>query len=220
VNVTRRPRDMMIDCSFRLLPGAVPLEHGYSLLSALSRIMPSLHGDIQIGVHPIRGRRTGANVLTLDGDSRLRIRAPVDRVGELLALAGRFLDVGGHEIGLGVPELWALAPATTLYSRLVTIKGFTEPGPFLEAARRQMDAMGVSGRLEVPTVPEGPRAGLPRRRVVRVRQMSVVGFAIVVEGLSDADSLTLQERGLGGRRRMGCGIFVPVRNDGGTGDES
>jgi len=37
-----------------------------------------------------------------------------------------------------------------------------------------------------------------------------VGYAVRVSGLSDEDSLKLQERGLGGKRRMGCGVFVPT----------
>jgi len=33
----------------------------------------------------------------------------------------------------------------------------------------------------------------------------------MVQGLDADESLKLQEHGIGGRRRFGCGIFVPVR---------
>jgi CRISPR-associated endonuclease/helicase Cas3 len=92
----------------------------------------------------------------------------------------------------------------------VTIKGFTDPGPFLDAVGRQLDELGVGGRPEIPTVPAGPRRGLPLRRVLKVRQSVIVGFAVIVSGLTDAESLRLQECGLGGRRHMGCGIFSPL----------
>jgi len=39
----------------------------------------------------------------------------------------------------------------------------------------------------------------------------VVGYAVVVRGLDPEGSLRLQERGLGGRRRFGCGLMVPAR---------
>jgi CRISPR-associated protein Cas6 len=42
-----------------------------------------------------------------------------------------------------------------------------------------------------------------------VRQYVVVGFGVEVTGLSDEDSIKLQICGLGGKRKMGCGIFVP-----------
>ncbi|MBX6312325.1 MAG: type I-MYXAN CRISPR-associated protein Cas6/Cmx6 [Isosphaeraceae bacterium] len=145
----------------------------------------------------------------------LRIRTQAERIGELLPLAGVFLNVGGHEVCLGVPRVRALMPALVLMSRLVTIKGFTEPEPFLEAAGRQLEALGISGRASIPPVSGGPRAGLLQRRVLRIKGVSIVGFALVIEDLTPEGSERLLVHGLGGRRHMGCGIFVPVRSTGG-----
>ena len=39
----------------------------------------------------------------------------------------------------------------------------------------------------------------------------IVGFALRVEELTAEESIRLQEKGIGGRRRFGCGIFVPER---------
>jgi Cas6 Crispr len=47
----------VIDLSFVLVGTTIPLDHGYALFSALSRIMPELHGGRRVGVHPIRGRQ-------------------------------------------------------------------------------------------------------------------------------------------------------------------
>jgi CRISPR-associated protein Cas6 len=55
------------------------------------------------------------------------------------------------------------------------------------------------------------RSGRGRRRVVRIKDKTVVGYGVHVAGLNAAESLCLQEHGLGGRRKMGCGVFVPVR---------
>lgn len=211
---------MILELAFPVTSGAeLGEDNGYPLYAAVCRALDG-HLPDGVAVASIGGPRLGGRRIAVDRSTRLRLRTPAERVGALLALAGRFLDVGGREIGLGVPEVRALTPAPALYSRLVTIKGFTEPGPFLEAAARQMAAMGVSGRLEIPAVAGGVRAGLPRRRVVRIRGASVVGFAVSASGLSDRDSLALQEGGLGGRRRMGCGIFVPARGGGRAGHEA
>jgi len=61
-------------------------------------------------------------------------------------------------------------------------------------------ALGIRGKL-----------GLGRRRVMRIKDKTIVGFQVVVAELTAEESITLQEHGLGGRRRMGCGIFVPLR---------
>jgi CRISPR-associated protein Cas6 len=100
---------------------------------------------------------------------------------------------------LGAPQIYLLKPTPTLYARIVTIKGFTEPEPFLDAVCRKLDEMSVKGE---PVV--GPR------RVVRIGKHTVVGFALAVHDLSEEGSIILQEHGIGGRRRMGCGFFNPI----------
>jgi CRISPR-associated protein Cas6 len=47
--------------------------------------------------------------------------------------------------------------------------------------------------------------------VVRVTNRRIVGFALRVTALNVDESLRLQAQGLGGRRRMGCGVFVPYK---------
>ncbi len=70
----------IIDLSFVLVGTTFPLDHGYSLFSAICRVVPGLHGDRRIGVHPIRGRQTAPGVLTLDDRSRLKLRLPSQRM--------------------------------------------------------------------------------------------------------------------------------------------
>jgi CRISPR-associated protein Cas6 len=43
-----------IDLAFRLTGNKVPVDHGYALYSAISRIVPEIHEAKNIGVHPIR----------------------------------------------------------------------------------------------------------------------------------------------------------------------
>src|SRR5947209_16946189 len=51
------------------------------------------------------------------------------------------------------PQRSTLFPYTTLfrsYARVVTIKKFTEPEPFIEAVKRKLDSFGIKGRVELP----------------------------------------------------------------------
>jgi CRISPR-associated endonuclease/helicase Cas3 len=117
----------------------------------------------------------------------------------VLPLAGKRLELDGHSVHVGVPSVLTLTPASALRSRIVVIKGFTEAEPFREAARRQLDAMHVKARVEVG-----------RRRVLTVAGDIVVGFEVTLHDLDEEGSLKLQYAGIGGRQRMGCGIFVPL----------
>ena len=188
------------DLAFRLTGTTIPVDHGYALYAALSRIVPEIHNARAIGVQPIRGVYSGDGTLHLAVFSRLILRLPDDQIRPYLKLAGKKLEVDGHPLRIGVPEVRALRPAASLRARLATIKGFMEEGPFLEAAKRQLNSLGVAGEVL-----------LGERRTFRVKEKQVVGFEIAVTGLTAEESLTLQEKGLGGRRRMGCGVFVPVR---------
>ncbi len=41
---------------------------------------------------------------------------------------------------------------------------------------------------------------------------AVVGFSLMLHGLSAADSLTVQRVGIGPHRALGCGLFVPHKS--------
>jgi len=189
----------MIELSFRLLGRTIPVDHGYALYAALSRVVPELHDAQEIGIQPIRGIYAGGGVLHLAPFSCLAIRLPQDQIRPVLKLAGKTVDVGGHALHIGVPNARALLSVANLRARLVTIKGFLEAESFADAAKRQLNSLGIMGDFL-----------LGIRRTLRVKDKQVVGFEVAVTGLTAEESLILQERGLGGRRRMGCGVFVPT----------
>lgn len=187
----------------------LPADHGYALYSAITRHLPALHGASWLGLELLSGVpwREGIIVLPTRG-AHLRLRIPADRYGHVLPLAGRRLDISGHTIRLGIPTARPLTPTPSLYARIVTIKKFTEPEPFLDAARRQLDALGLTTTLELPTDEQGRF----RRRIITIQGQHVVGFSLAAHGLNDDDSLRLQTSGIGGRRAMGCGHFNPIAN--------
>ena len=187
-----------IDLAFRLTGSAVPVDHGYALYAALSRILSDLHAAKGIGVQPIRGIYSGNGTLHLADFSRLILRLPDEQIRAYLKLAGKRLELDEYRLSVGVPEVRTLRPVVRLRARLVTIKGFLKEDEFLAAAERQLEQLGIKGQ-----------AHLGARRTFRVRDKQVVGFEMGVTQLTAEESLTLQERGLGGRRKMGCGVFVP-----------
>lgn len=203
-----------IDLAFSLVGSApLPADHGFSLYGAISRALPAVHEPNGIAIHPIRGRQIGDRQMILCEWSKLTIRAAADRIADLLPLAGKQLDIAGRSVRVGVPQVHALTCPPALRSRLVVIKLSgnrddprpPEPDSFLAAARRQLDALDVSSAAQL---------ALGKRRTLRIHQKEIVGYELMIECLTAAESLTLQERGLGGRRHMGCGIFTPAGKDG------
>ena len=161
----------------------------------------------------------------------LRIRVRPDDLPTLLPLAGKSLDLGGHAVRLGVPNVGALVPVPNLIARLVVIKAssprldptdkqsrdlaatkrYLDPAAFLEAVRRELAHREIGAEADLPLHESGPRIGQPRRQVLRVHGKKIIGYSVLVQGLTAEESIRLQEDGLGGRGRMGGGFFVPWR---------
>lgn len=190
-----------VDLAFQITGTELPTDHGYLLFAAISRVLPAIHGPSDWGVHPVRGTPLGNGTLALSDPSRLVVRLPAAQIPSAIPLAGKRLDVGGRSLRVGVPEVRPIRPAIHLFSRFVTVKGFAdEPDEFAEACNRQLDAVGV----------RGTEIAVRKRRVMRVKGYTIVGHAVRLSRLSDADSVIVQERGLGGKRKMGAGVFVPI----------
>lgn len=208
----------VLDLLFPVVGARLPTDHAYPLYSALSRLLPSLHnGGVRFGLAPVTGPHMGRGLLQIDPvQSRLRVRVSISDIPHVVKLAGKGLDIQGHCIRLGVPQVQALEPVPALIARTVTIKHATEADQMLKTARQQLDDAGIGGQLCIPEhfTRDGRRE--PLRRVLRIKGVRIVGYSLLVEGLQPAESLKLQTIGLGGRRHLGCGLFVPAREGGGT----
>ena len=212
-----------VDLIFAAQGDAIPRNHGYALYGAIARVVPAVHQAKDIGIFPINGSSTGDGTLLLTDRSMVRFRVSADRLPILLPLAGKAMELDGHRLRLGVPHVAALIPAPVLSSSLVLIKladagskeagGIVTPDAFLAAARRKLVAMNIQAEPGIQKIRTGPRAGQARRRVVRVKDQTHVGYAMIVQGLTAEESIRLQEEGLGGRRLMGCGLFLPERGN-------
>lgn len=223
----------LIELQFPVLGTEIPADHGYALYGAVSRLVPKLHEhEMTLRIGPIRGSYVGNGKLRLEPrGSRLRVRLQPDDLPVVLPLAGKSLDLGGHAVRLGVPQVTTLLPVPTLFARTVVIKAsspmtdptvktsrdrqktkrYQEPGEFLAAIRRELERQGIGAEADIPLHEVGTRVGQPCRHVLRIHGKTIVGFSVIVQGLTAEESLMLLENGLGGRSKMGCGFFVPFR---------
>jgi len=213
----------LLDLIFAVSGDTIPVDHGYYLHSALSELLPFHHDKQQrstTGVHPISGTLCGGRMLAINSRSKLILRTAADRVADYLELCGKRLSIGNHSITVGIPSSRKLIPVSTLWSRIVTIKGFTTPSEFHDAVHRQLHELDIGGQANLVarknhTSAEGKTDNLARspflKRTLAIKGRNVVGFSLVVTELTAEESLRLQSQGIGGRRSMGCGIFIPLR---------
>jgi len=175
-----------------------------------------------LGIHPISGIPAAPGRLNLTQWSRLRFRTPVENIARLIALAGKRLaltpDGRGNGLQIGVPEIHPLTPDPNLFCRYVGIKlseakkADLPPNRemYLTAIKLQLDTMNIRGDVWIDDNRDSHNREYSRR-VIHIKQKAIVCYSAYVRNLSEEDSLRLQEVGIGGRRRMGCGLFLPIK---------
>src|SRR4051812_8329953 len=107
----------VVDLAFALEGASIPLDYGYGLFSALCKVLPELHGDRRVGVHPIRGVRNQPRRLDLVPQSKLRLRLPSEEIGRYLELGGQTLEIEGSRLKVGLPRVEPLLASPDLFSR-------------------------------------------------------------------------------------------------------
>jgi len=206
-------RDCYYSCSedfgdylFPIEGQSIGVDHAHPLYGGICRIIPEFHEYNSIGIFGINGKLGGVSSkrLNIDAESILRVRIPLDLSRSIYKLAGKTLQIHQDKIYLGIPELELIVPSQSLEARLVTIKGFQDASTFETAVQNHLARLEIVGKVRVLTRTDGQ----PRCRTVKIHNKKVVGFAVRVDGLSDRDSLILQQQGIGGRRKMGCGLFA------------
>jgi CRISPR-associated protein Cas6 len=190
---------LMVDVVFAVTGGPVVVDHGYPLFGALCRVLGNLHDADWLAVHPLRGSALGGGRLALRNGASLTLRIEHERIPAVLPLAGKSLEIAGGKVHIGVPQLRMLRPAPSLVARTVIFKNHVAPETFLPHVIEELARRDVRADVE-----------LGKRRIVTIAGKKVVGFRLALHGLLDENAMQLQADGLGGRRRFGCGVFVPV----------
>jgi CRISPR-associated protein Cas6 len=194
----RAELDAGVDVVFDVAATALPVDYRGALRDALVACLPWLADDSHAGIHPLKAAIDGA-MLRPSRHTRLRLRADASRVAALLAMRGRELDIGGHPLRLGNARIRALGPSATISAVFVA----TMADDDLAHER------AVAHMLD--------RVSMPRRficgRLTKLRcgDDELAGASVVLHGLRPADSLRLQQIGLGPHRALGCGLFVPYK---------
>ena len=198
-----------VELSFGVTGKSVPVDHGYGLYCALSHWQAQLHDLQGMGIQNITGIVDRAeSLIHLTPYSVLRIRLSAKNLPLIYPLSGKSLTIGKYKIRLGIPEVNLLNPSPALRSHMVVIKGYQQPEPFLAAAQRQLKQLGIQGIASIPLRADGKF----KLKTIKIKRYRVVGFSLEVKDLEVEESLRLQQHGIGGKRKMGCGVFFPVKS--------
>jgi CRISPR-associated protein Cas6 len=192
---------VMVDVVFSLEEGTLGDDHAAALSLAIRRILPWFDEEAEAGILPLSGLAKGNGVRFVGRRSRLALRLPIHRVASADFLVGARLDLDGAALMVGTRSVRPLFPARgVVYSHFVSVEADDEI-EFLERCKSLLAARGLK-----------PQLITGKARELRTAEGVVRGFSLMLHGLGAADSLAVQEAGLGAHRALGCGLFVPHKS--------
>jgi CRISPR-associated protein Cas6 len=191
---------MTVDIVFSIRGHSVPRDHSFVLWRELRLCLPWLEAEAHAGIHAIRGAPANDDMLLLTQRASLVLRLPEARLADALSLSGRQLDLDGHLLHIGDARQRPLQSFPTLYSHLVCT-GSDDELDFLDDVAVQLERINVACKFMCG-----------RQRALRAEQTVIGGYSLMLHGLAADQSVLLQQTGVGGHRKLGCGLFVPHKS--------
>jgi CRISPR-associated protein Cas6 len=188
------------DVQFELKGRALPKDHGYALFLELARLLPWIADEETLGIHPVHGADTGQGELVLSRRTRLVIRTPIGRVEDIMQLSGKIMHIAGETLAIGAGKTRPLTLHTPLYAHCVTT-GSDDEAAFAADIIRLLDEMHIDSRFICG-----------RRQSINTAAGVVSGYSLMLHGLPVEHAVQIQVSGLGGNRKLGCGIFIPHKS--------
>ncbi len=190
----------VVDVVFALDGTAIPRHHGEELWREIKRLIPMLDGDDTVGVHPIHGAITAADILLLPKRAVLTIRIRRDRAKMLTPLNGQTLNIKDHPLRIVMSKIRELVAHSAVHANYV-VTGSAEECAFVADIQSQLDALHIMS---------APLCGKSYRLPNQDEEM--IAYSLALCDLTPEASLQIQETGLGCHHKLGCGIFVPHKS--------
>jgi CRISPR-associated protein Cas6 len=197
------------DLLFRIDCRTLPLDHAEALSTQIRRHLPWLDDEPLAAIHLIhvaesangwmRPEDPDSELLHVSRRTRMTLRLPSHRFDDARALVGRQLDIAGHPLTVGDFHLRPLSKLTTIFARHVDTGGTEDEAEFMRQVARELADRGIRVKKMMP-------GKLHRHRSA---EGDILTRKLMLSDLQIPESLQLQEQGLGRRRLMGMGIFLP-----------
>ena len=195
-----------IDLRFHVTGSFLPKEHSYHLYSSLCKELEFLHAARDLFIDSISGELVNHDTLKLTKNSRLLLRIPATLEETFLSLIGKQIIVSGNKLLFLSCDVSPLYPSLRLESWRVVIRGCTEASTLIVSAKKKLLESQIDYDEVIALVDNN---NIPSKRILEIHGKRVIGYGLTITGLSPEHSIKLQKLGIGGKGKLGCGLFVP-----------
>jgi CRISPR-associated protein Cas6 len=200
--------DDVQDAVFNIHSKVLPIDHAYILSQALLSELPWL-SEVNAGIQDISV--ADGNGWEQDHESgfyypskrsKLSIRIPKEKLGDIQSLLGKTLDLGEYQVKIvKILEPKLMSDMQIVFAKYVACDENASEEDFLQASFDQLQALGIH--------PKKMMAGLERK--ITTPDGIIHTRSLMVADLRKSESVKLQEQGIGDHRLLGCGLFVPQK---------
>lgn len=204
--------DDVVDVYFAVKCKCLPLEHMHELSKSLYTLLPWLEDESLAGVLPIAGSESGNGwersddpneLIYLSRRQKMMLRLPKERLTEAENLVGETITVAGYDLEIGKCTIKKLSDLPTAFCRSIMLNDKMDENDFLQWAFNELKLLDIAvnkmmaGKQRVVQLPNGGE------RITR---------SLMVAELKQAESVRLQQHGMGDGRKLGCGLFMPQKD--------
>lgn len=199
--------DDVVDVVYSIQCVRLPVDHAQVLSHAIQHQLPWFASEERAALHTIHVAESGNGWIRPDDfihvsrRTKLTLRVPKHRIEDAQQLSGKTLDLGDYPLTVGSSVIRPLSSLTTIFARYIAATEGDEQ-QFLREVLAQLTTLGIQ--------PKKMLCGMEKS--ILLANGTLRTRSLMLANLSVDESLTLQQRGLGSHRQLGCGVFIPHKD--------
>ncbi len=210
-NLPYQVPDDVVDLGFTIKCKKLPIDHAWELSEALKPLLPWVDNDPAFAMHQIHVAETGNGWLRPE-DTENELLWPSRRTKMTLRLSKQYVEqakqqLTGNSISIrdtpltfGAAKIKTFTNASVIFSRYIASPENEDENAFLQRMYEEIIQLtGVNVRKMI----------CGKSHKIRTPHGEITTQHLMIADLDSEPSIKLQQYGLGGKKQLGCSLFMP-----------
>jgi len=204
------PEDV-IDLVFSIKCKTLPLNHAWALSREIIKHLPWIENDPIAGIHQIHVAESNNGWMRPDDDeenallypsrrTKMTLRIPSEQLKATEELCGVTLDIDGHSLLIGSAKKKVFTNISVISSRYVLDDLNESEDEFLAKAALELEN-NINFKVK--------KMLCGKTHSIKTPHGLLTTRSLMIADLDSETSIKIQQLGLGNKRELGCGLFLP-----------
>jgi len=197
----------VVDMVFSIDCRCLPLDHAYELSQEICNALPWFEQEPLAGLHLIRGGESNHgwhrpehpdSLIYLPRRTKLTLRLPQNWIDKAEILCGMTFSIAGNSLHIKTAKIKELNRNETLLAHHIITTPEIDEETFVDSMVIQLIKLGVNCH----------KAICGKTDNIRTPTGNLFTRSLMLAGLEPQESISVQQKGLGAGRNIGCGLFI------------